>query len=434
MNMKTKRLLKMSIMILVCITMFLSFPVPQIAFAKVKYPYLIKVNRVHNTITVYEMDEAGKYTKPIKAMLCSVGVNGLTKTGTFQTKAKYRWKELMGDVYGQYSTRIVDGILFHSVYYYENGNPATLATNQFNKLGTAASHGCVRLSVADAKWIYDNCAVGTTVIIYDDKKSPGPLGKPEGIKISGNIRWDPTDPDKNNPYNSKIPTISGAKNLTVEYGNEADLLKGIKAKSSLGEDITKKINIEGKVDFYTSGKYKITYTVVDILGKVARKTITVTVKENKVKAEIEGVRDYIVNGDTVLDKEYLLKNVKAYRGEDPIAKEDIKVTIKNKSETEYAVTYRVDDGKDKVTANCTIYVDREAPVFEGISDRILEQGEIPDTASALSGVTVSDNYSDMDTDDITVTIEENEDGTYLITYKAVDDVGNAAEQQVLFHY
>ena len=35
------------------------------------------------------------------------------------------------------------------------------------KLGRRASHGCIRLTVEDAKWIYDNCPAGTTVIIQD---------------------------------------------------------------------------------------------------------------------------------------------------------------------------------------------------------------------------------------------------------------------------
>ncbi|MFT4143580.1 MAG: L,D-transpeptidase, partial [Mobilitalea sp.] len=193
-----------------------------------KKTYLIKVNRSHNTVTVYEQDKNGVYNVPIKAMLCSVGLSGTpTKVGTFRTMAKYRWKLLMGDVWGQYSTRIVGGILFHSVYYYSM-NPQTLATNQFNKLGRAASHGCIRLSVADAKWIYDNCDVGTTVTIYDDPKSPGPLGKPEAIKISGNLRWDPTDPNPENPYNKLQPVITGAKNLNTEYGISIDYLNGIK--------------------------------------------------------------------------------------------------------------------------------------------------------------------------------------------------------------
>lgn len=34
----------------------------------------------------------------------------------------------------------------------------------------------------DAKWIYNTCKVGTKVTIYRSK-SPGPLGKPSGIKV-----------------------------------------------------------------------------------------------------------------------------------------------------------------------------------------------------------------------------------------------------------
>ena len=47
--------------------------------------------------------------------------------------------------------------------YYEK-NPSTQSTVQFNKLGQTASHGCIRLSVGDAKWIYDNCALGTKLL------------------------------------------------------------------------------------------------------------------------------------------------------------------------------------------------------------------------------------------------------------------------------
>lgn len=34
------------------------------------------------------------------------------------------------------------------------------------RLGMRLSHGCVRLAIENAKWIYDNIPSGTTVIIY----------------------------------------------------------------------------------------------------------------------------------------------------------------------------------------------------------------------------------------------------------------------------
>ncbi|WP_165541109.1 L,D-transpeptidase, partial [Bifidobacterium longum] len=35
-----------------------------------------------------------------------------------------------------------------------------------NKLGSPASHGCVRLTVPDVKWLYEQLPQGTTVHIY----------------------------------------------------------------------------------------------------------------------------------------------------------------------------------------------------------------------------------------------------------------------------
>ena len=138
-----------------------------------KLPYYIKINRQQNCVTVYALDSKGKYTKPVKAFACSVGVNNATPTGTFSIPAKYRWHTLMGGVYGQYCSRIHGGVLFHSVFY-SSQDPSRLAYNSYNRLGQTASHGCVRLNVEDAKWIYDNCPVGTKVTIYDSK-DPGPL-------------------------------------------------------------------------------------------------------------------------------------------------------------------------------------------------------------------------------------------------------------------
>ena len=162
--------------------------------------YYIRVNRSQNTVTVYERDESGAYTVPVKAMVCSVG--RATPLGTYRTSDRYVWRELFGYVYGQYATRITGHILFHSVPY-TSMRKNTLKYAEYNKLGTSASMGCVRLSVADAKWIYDNCAPGTQVNFYDGD-DPGPLGKPAAAVIDENDArrgWDPTDPDPENPWN-----------------------------------------------------------------------------------------------------------------------------------------------------------------------------------------------------------------------------------------
>lgn len=167
-------------------------------------PYYIKVNYLANVVTIYGLDENGTYTVPIKAMICSSGTS-TPRSGKYRISAKYRWLSLFGGVHGQYATQIVGNILFHSVPYLKKYDPASLEYWEYDKLGTAASMGCIRLSVIDAKWIYDNVAYGTIVEFYSDS-NPGPLGKPYARKISDNENknWDPTDPDPNNPWHSVI--------------------------------------------------------------------------------------------------------------------------------------------------------------------------------------------------------------------------------------
>lgn len=164
-------------------------------------PYYIMVNRTANCVTVYEKDANGEYTVPVKAMVCSVGLNNKTPLGTGKISDKYEWRLLFGDVYGQYAVRFDGHIMFHSVPYTTTSKDA-LKEGEYNLLGQPASKGCVRLSVADAKWIYDNCKKGTLVEVYESE-DPGPLGKPSAIYIDPYHfyrGWDPTDPDPLNPW------------------------------------------------------------------------------------------------------------------------------------------------------------------------------------------------------------------------------------------
>lgn len=137
--------------------------------------YYIKVNNEANVVTVFTKDSEGQYTVPVKAMICSTGTATPT-SGTYGIKLRWEWLGLFGNVYGHYSTQIVGNILFHSVPYLEKGNPASLEYWEYDKLGTSCSAGCIRLTVADAKWIYDNIEKGTLVEFYSSQE-PGPLRK-----------------------------------------------------------------------------------------------------------------------------------------------------------------------------------------------------------------------------------------------------------------
>lgn len=158
--------------------------------------YYLKVNTSTNTVTVFAKDGANGYIIPVKKMICSTGLPATpTIKGTFTLRRAGRWYTLMGPVYGQYVTQISGPYFFHSAWYHVNGNIRSLSVSEYRKLGNNASHGCVRLTVADAKWIYDNCN-GSTVYIYSGADTD-PLSKPtrpNPVVISGDWGYDPTDP------------------------------------------------------------------------------------------------------------------------------------------------------------------------------------------------------------------------------------------------
>lgn len=157
-------------------------------------PYMIKVNKEMNCMTIYAKDGDNGFIIPVKSFLTSVGDD--TPVGTFKTPEKYRWRLMIHDLYTQYATRLGAGlpILIHSIIY-DAPNPFTVWASTYNNLGIARSAGCIRLATADAKWVYDNCSIGTTVVVYNSSIA-GPFDRPTIMyEIPFEQTWDPTDPN-----------------------------------------------------------------------------------------------------------------------------------------------------------------------------------------------------------------------------------------------
>lgn len=154
----------------------------------------LEVNRQANVITAYSG------STPIKAMICSTGAGNATPTGTFSAGQKILYHQLNGPTWGWYCTRLAptSDILFHSVPMTNPVAPnnyrdaaTSLFASKYNLLGQQASSGCIRMTVADAKWMYNNVPTGTPIIISDTCATP--LGKPSAQKISSTLGYDPTD-------------------------------------------------------------------------------------------------------------------------------------------------------------------------------------------------------------------------------------------------
>ncbi len=200
--------------------------------------FYIEVNRAACVVTVYMYnEETDKYDIPINTFTVCVGADvwsnagagGLnTKTSftplgnysicTNGQSVKYTMKPMNEPdgsvVYARWASHIVGNVYFHSIAVGSQSHYA-LPASTYNRLGTACSAGCIRMAVADAKWIYDYVSTGTKVkIVKGNKSKPGPLDKAKTIKVKGGINYDPTDPgvpDSRKKKDYKAKRISGYK-------------------------------------------------------------------------------------------------------------------------------------------------------------------------------------------------------------------------------
>lgn len=261
--------------------------------------YWVKVNAQANVVTVYK--KVDKKWKPYRAMLCSTGTGKgksyeATPTGNFRVSGRWDWGAMVGGVYARYVVQFYGDFLFHSVPYNEYKNPKSMPAKEYNKLGKDASHGCVRLSLMDAKWIYNNIPRGTKVTVYNSK-NPGPLGKPSGIKLptKPKLTWDPTDTNsKNTKYKLPKPVIniSPSKKTLVKPGSTYKLKSGVTAVDpNTFQNLTglvtvskvrwydekKKKYVEKEFSTKRKGLYKVTYRVQYKYGGTTYKTLKIQV-------------------------------------------------------------------------------------------------------------------------------------------------------------
>lgn len=130
--------------------------------------YMAMVSVKDQRVYIYQWT-GGDYTELIHTFKCSTGtVQNPTILGTFQAPGRNGEWYYMEDskVWVRYAFVIQGGYFFHSVLYKTKDSQPT--STSIKNLGTRASHGCIRLAVDDVKWIYDNCANGMTVTIYED--------------------------------------------------------------------------------------------------------------------------------------------------------------------------------------------------------------------------------------------------------------------------
>ncbi len=132
---------------------------------------ILLVNKRAQVVTAYIKDKKGKYTLPLRHMICSSGLNyDRTRNGTYTIQGHkgewYTYPGPSGDTI-RWPSVYRSGYYFHSPLYNKDH---TIRQYTVKRLGDRASAGCVRLKSNDAEWVYRNCPNGTTVVIVDGEK------------------------------------------------------------------------------------------------------------------------------------------------------------------------------------------------------------------------------------------------------------------------
>ena len=84
---------------------------------------------------------------------------------------KAEWRKLDNNGYAHYSSRLDNSEYICSTAYFTKtiGN---MNIDEYNKIGTSLTYGSIFMAPADAKWIYNNCGINTSVEILSDFDIP----------------------------------------------------------------------------------------------------------------------------------------------------------------------------------------------------------------------------------------------------------------------
>ena len=166
--------------------------------------YFFEVDVNNQVVKVWRYNaETEDYTDLDRAFICATGTTTYpSPLGTFTLSGKRashcefpNW----GGGQARWWTKITEEIAFHSVLYSDSSNDMTLKVSSYKGLGRRGSHGCIRMTVADAKWIYENAKAGMKVWIHDDA--------PADPELKAKVKPGELNPKTMMPYATPEPPV-----------------------------------------------------------------------------------------------------------------------------------------------------------------------------------------------------------------------------------
>ncbi|MBE5958294.1 MAG: murein L,D-transpeptidase [Lachnospiraceae bacterium] len=266
-----------------------------------KFHYYIQVNLKKNVVIVYKQNKKKTKQEAVKVMKASIGSK--VKKGKYSLLESYEWRNTTSDIWNKYNFRYNGNGWIQSADYNDKYS-WTLKASSYKKIGKSQSENKnIKLYAKDAAWIFNNCGTGTVVEVIKGKKEDVlPLEIEKSKALYAKCGWDPTDPQKGNPY-KKVSngTVSAyEKYVYVEKGDSVDYYANLIALSSDGKDITENLNYD-TIDTSSVGKKEVTYKFKNKKGMEYKATVkykvvdttppVIKLSKDELEYEMEDVSD-----------------------------------------------------------------------------------------------------------------------------------------------
>ncbi len=244
--------------------------------------YYIIVDKKWNRANIYKYTTKFNYNneddirKNHNTINCNVGKK--VKAGTYKLQKTYSWVKT-NKYWHNYNTQYGQDVFLQSCSY-KNRYPNTMVRKSYNIIGAwNKNHNDENIwfKCEDAKWIQKNAYRITLRVI--GKKDHFIVAKHiiENQKLVKACGWDPTDPNKNNPYKKqKNNAITfGLKTVTVEKGHKVNYLDNIIAKDDKGNVVTNNLKYK-KIKKSKVKTYKVVYKYKNLSGVQKIKVVDTT--------------------------------------------------------------------------------------------------------------------------------------------------------------
>ena len=217
-----------------------------------------------------------------------------------------------------------------------------------------------------------------------------------------------------------VITLLGAATVTVKQGTE---YVDAGATATDNNDGAVDVVVTGSVDASVVGTYVLTYTATDAAGNVATVTRTVSVEDQDAPVmTLLGTSSVVVRQGT----EYVEAGATAVDSNDGELTVVIDGSVKANIVGEYVLTYYAVDAAGNVASltRTVSVIDMDAPVINLLGEQyiVIKQG----SEYVDAGATATDNNDGTTDVLVSVGVNANVVGDYVVTYTATDAAGNEA--------